>query len=313
MMFCTNCGKELMDGAMFCTNCGAQQPAAEDSAASKGMEKTMGIFDSVPNTPQPQPGRNQQPYSGVAEAHHGSVSFGEAIKLFFVNYANFTGRSSCSEYWWAFLFVFPINFVCAFIPYISQLVALGFLLPTLSIAVRRLHDIGKSWVWYLMALIPLAGPIILIVYFCKESDGDNQWGPGPQANIKYAKPAYTNNGGTGQQMKQSSAQPGRAMTDNDIIAMAQKHEPINLNTLEAKQYMDRALGEIIANYTGAESLTSVLMLYSPDVIKGNIAATDTDTLFVIFKALGYYMAMGGDKNILGLVQNNVLQTLKARF
>lgn len=37
------------------------------------------------------------------------------------------------------------------------------LIPGLAIVVRRLHDIGKSWVWILIALIPFVGAIILIV------------------------------------------------------------------------------------------------------------------------------------------------------
>jgi len=41
-------------------------------------------------------------------------------------------------------------------------------IPGLAIGIRRLHDIGKSWVYILFGLIPLAGAIILIVFYATE-------------------------------------------------------------------------------------------------------------------------------------------------
>lgn len=111
--------------------------------------------------------------------------------MFFKNYGNFRGRASRSEYWWAVLFYWIIYTTLAgaaivFVPIlgliITTLFLIAFLIPMLSVGVRRLHDIGKSWEYILFGLIPYAGLIILIVYFCKDSDGDNQWG---QASITY--------------------------------------------------------------------------------------------------------------------------------
>lgn len=49
------------------------------------------------------------------------------------------------------------------------------------VVVRRLHDIGKSGLFYLCILIPLVGPILLLVWFCKDSEpGENQFGPNPK-------------------------------------------------------------------------------------------------------------------------------------
>lgn len=107
----------------------------------------------------------------------GKVGFVDAIKLFFKNYVNFTGRATKSEFWWAFLFQFIVSFIACFIPIVGTLISLALLIPGISVSVRRLHDIGKPWPWILMGLIPIAGCIILIVYFVKDSDGDNQWGP----------------------------------------------------------------------------------------------------------------------------------------
>ena len=59
--------------------------------------------------------------------------------------------------------------------------ALAVFIPGLAVAVRRLHDIGKSGWMFLIVLIPLIGAIWLIVLFCQDSErGDNKWGPNPK-------------------------------------------------------------------------------------------------------------------------------------
>ena len=61
-----------------------------------------------------------------------------------------------------------------------MVVGLAFLLPSLGIAVRRLHDIGKSGWWIFISLIPLIGAIILLVWWCKDSQMEpNEYGPVP--------------------------------------------------------------------------------------------------------------------------------------
>lgn len=165
-MFCQQCGAQIDDGVTFCSNCGAKQVRVEDRPVNNfNAGNSQGQYNS-----NMYAGAN----TGGSPKH---VSFGEAIRLFFVNYANFDGRSTRSEYWWAFLFNFLVGLGVGWIPVLGQLVSLGLLIPGISLAVRRLHDTGKSWVYILMGLIPLAGFIILIVQYCQESDGDNQWGP----------------------------------------------------------------------------------------------------------------------------------------
>lgn len=108
------------------------------------------------------------------------VDFLGAVQLFFANFANFKGRASKSEYWWSVLFCFLVTFVIGLVSAeLSSIASLILFIPQLSVAIRRLHDTGKSWVYYLFGLIPLAGFIILIIFFCKDSEGDNQWGLGP--------------------------------------------------------------------------------------------------------------------------------------
>lgn len=115
------------------------------------------------------------------------VSFSEAIKSGFNKYCCFTGRASRSEYWWWVLFTFILGLIVGVVfgdgtagTIISGLMSLALLLPGLGLAVRRLHDIGRSGWAILLALIPIVGAIILIIWFIKDSEPTpNQYGPVP--------------------------------------------------------------------------------------------------------------------------------------
>ena len=57
-------------------------------------------------------------------------------------------------------------------------------LPSLALAVRRLHDTGKSGWWYLIGVIPIVsyiGGLVLLVFYCTDGEaGTNKWGPNPK-------------------------------------------------------------------------------------------------------------------------------------
>lgn len=58
---------------------------------------------------------------------------------------------------------------------------LAVLVPSLAVSVRRLHDVGKSGWFLLIALIPLVGGIWLLVLDCTEGKrGLNEYGPDPK-------------------------------------------------------------------------------------------------------------------------------------
>jgi uncharacterized membrane protein YhaH (DUF805 family) len=118
------------------------------------------------------------------------------------NYTVFSGRARRKEYWMFALFNL-IFFIVAMIidnvlgttfkfnsPYGSHslpygyfylLYALAVLIPGLAVAVRRLHDVGKSGWMILIALIPIIGAIWLFVLMVTNSDtGVNQYGPNPK-------------------------------------------------------------------------------------------------------------------------------------
>jgi len=104
------------------------------------------------------------------------------------NYAGFSGRARRTEYWMFFLINFIIVVVLDVIglalklgTYLGIIYSLAVLLPALAVAVRRLHDTGRSGWWVLISFVPLVGTIILIVFLATEGQpGDNQYGPNPK-------------------------------------------------------------------------------------------------------------------------------------
>ena len=115
------------------------------------------------------------------------MSFADSIRTVFSKYVDFSGRARRSEYWWFYLLYVIVAIVIAAIdaaiknPILLVLVVLAFLLPTLAVTVRRLHDTGKSGWMILIGIIPLVGGIILLVFLCQDSQpGQNAYGPSPK-------------------------------------------------------------------------------------------------------------------------------------
>ncbi len=116
------------------------------------------------------------------------MNFFDAVKSAFARFADFKTRSSRSEYWWFMLFYFLVGLVATIIQVtmemtggiIDLLVFLVFIVPTISVTGRRLHDIGRSGWWLLIGLIPLIGTLILLYWVVKRGeDGDNRFGANP--------------------------------------------------------------------------------------------------------------------------------------
>ena len=124
------------------------------------------------------------------------MSFTEAIKSVFSKYATFSGRARRSEYWNFILLNLIVTTVLSVLSTIfggsesiigmvfsgiSGIWSLAILIPNLAVIWRRLHDIGKSGATFFFVLIPLVGAIMLIVWFCQDSQpGENQYGPNPK-------------------------------------------------------------------------------------------------------------------------------------
>jgi len=121
------------------------------------------------------------------------MSFQDAVRTCLQQkFADFSGRARRSEYWWFALFGFAAQIVASILNSIlhlpstgtssllGTLVSLALLVPGLAVGIRRLHDTGRSGWWLLIALIPLVGAIVLLVFFVQDSQGDNAYGPSPK-------------------------------------------------------------------------------------------------------------------------------------
>ena len=119
----------------------------------------------------------------------------EAYKKFWKGYVDFEGRSTRSDYWFAYLanmltvitfyvllaifggiasatessFLAVISFIILFIFFAFGIAAI---LPGIALTVRRLRDAGYNWPYIFISLIPFVGPIIFIVLLCKPTKVD---------------------------------------------------------------------------------------------------------------------------------------------
>ena len=109
-------------------------------------------------------------------------------------YAVFSGRARRKEYWFFLLWYVIISIGCGIVDAIlgthtargvgllGTLYALAVLIPSLAVAVRRLHDTGRTGWWILIGLIPVIGWIVILVFmFLDGQPGDNEYGPNPKA------------------------------------------------------------------------------------------------------------------------------------
>ena len=188
-MFCTKCGNQLRPGVRFCGKCGAVQDVDTNAAAPVQPQYMQPQYQQPqyqqpqyqqpqyqqpqyqqpqypqPQYPQPQyqqpqyqqpqyqqPRYQQQPVyrnvsGGVSPKH---VGYGEGVKLFFLNWMNFSGRSTRSEYrygssvWGIIILFFYLIGKAIENPAIVFIAALIMLIPELSLSVRRSHDTGKD-------------------------------------------------------------------------------------------------------------------------------------------------------------------------
>ena len=111
------------------------------------------------------------------------------LKVVRDNYANFEGRARRSEYWYFALANFLIGLVLQVVDHfigfkigiLGGVYSLAVFIPSLAVAVRRLHDLGKSGWFMLLVLIPIIGWIWLFVLMVTEGNyGPNQYGADPK-------------------------------------------------------------------------------------------------------------------------------------
>lgn len=109
------------------------------------------------------------------------------------NYAVFNGRAPRQEYWMFVLINLIIGSVLGVIDATAGLAGPGYgvlsgiyslvvLIPSIAVAVRRLHDADRSGLWFLLVFVPVIGSIALIVFLVQDGhSGANQYGEDPRA------------------------------------------------------------------------------------------------------------------------------------
>jgi uncharacterized membrane protein YhaH (DUF805 family) len=121
-------------------------------------------------------------------------------------YADFSGRSRRKEYWMFVLFFAIVYAICyaliftgmpSYDPATGQMAggggalsmlgsvlllvfALGSLIPSVAVVVRRLHDQDKSGWLALLGLVPIANIVLLVFMFLEGTRGPNKYGPDPK-------------------------------------------------------------------------------------------------------------------------------------
>ena len=119
------------------------------------------------------------------------MNFTQAVASGFSGYVSWKGRACRSEYWYWHLF-YLIAYITPLIliplsggteyqaSIVSVIVMLGLLLPTISVSIRRLHDLDKAGQWILLAFVPAIGQVIILIWFCRKgTDNANRFGPNP--------------------------------------------------------------------------------------------------------------------------------------
>lgn len=109
--------------------------------------------------------------------------FIQALKQF----ADFKGRARRKEYWMFYLFYIVIYIILSMVDMalgtfiLTSVFAIALLIPSISIAARRLHDTGRTGWWQLILFVPLIGFIVMLIFLVQDSHDDNQYGPNPKA------------------------------------------------------------------------------------------------------------------------------------
>jgi uncharacterized membrane protein YhaH (DUF805 family) len=116
------------------------------------------------------------------------MSFSDAVRACFNKFATFEGRASRSEFWWFYVFTLIVGIIVdiathatdsSVVTVVGALVSLAIVIPSLAVASRRLHDIGRSGWWQLLT-ITIIGSLVLIYWWAQPSErGSNAFGNAP--------------------------------------------------------------------------------------------------------------------------------------
>ena len=178
-MYCINCGSQNQNEARFCNSCGKPINQVQSTPAQAMYPSPAVQTYAAKLAPRP-------------------MKIDQAVKSAFTKYAVFKGRASRSEYWYFALFANVSPYLLLFVgeylqgqstsynmyrlfgllAYVALAIFFASIIPSLACAVRRLHDTGHSGGAIFLSLIPIVGPIILIIWMSSAGEPfDNKYGP----------------------------------------------------------------------------------------------------------------------------------------
>jgi len=109
------------------------------------------------------------------------------------NVANFDGRARRKEFWMFTLMNMLIGGGIGILLSLLHIVNskstmntmvmvmfLSAIILTIAVAVRRLHDTGRSGWWLLLYPIPVVGFVVLVFWMLDGEVGENSYGPDPK-------------------------------------------------------------------------------------------------------------------------------------
>lgn len=171
---CPVCAEEIDEGTEICPYCherigkSKEKPAEVICSTAKTSEKSSKIEV-----------KSKHSFNGFCATY-----FFDILRK---HYADFRGTESRKSYWYFILYgmiaVFGVSFlgmlfgtgtfICFYL-----IISLALCIPTVAIAVRRLHDIGKTGWWILISMVPLVGFIWLLILLSKKGEAkapDTRW------------------------------------------------------------------------------------------------------------------------------------------
>ena len=99
-------------------------------------------------------------------------------------FAQFTGRAGRAEYWWFYLANLIVTAILlllilawTYLFVLAVIYGLAMIVPSIAVAIRRLHDTDRSGWWLLLGVIPLGFIVLVVFYVMEGTPGPNQYGP----------------------------------------------------------------------------------------------------------------------------------------
>jgi uncharacterized membrane protein YhaH (DUF805 family) len=167
-MFCTNCGSKQQGSEKFCKECGTKITGVEGATNVKAKPvATNEVAEDV-----------------VADGTHN-------VRTGFKFSNLFSGRLSRRNYWIMFLILYPFNMILTtmlegnealVIPVMIWVVLV--IILSISMVVRRFHDLNLRGWWILLGWIPI---FLFAVLLWNPQDKGNRWGEYPDRSFSLAR------------------------------------------------------------------------------------------------------------------------------